>query len=141
MSNELNISTPAELKTMIQGKSDQEINSAIESIGVDTAMDRIFKGMEDAFLPEKAAGQNVVVQWDIATPEGERTYNVTFENGVCKTARGAAPQPRVSLRAAVPDFLRVITGEVSGPTAFFQGKLKVAGDVLFAQTQQSWFKI
>ncbi len=139
--SELNISTPEELRALIDGRSDDEINSTIQGIGVDAALDKIFKGMEDAFLPAKAAGQSAVVQWDLTTPEGERAYHVTFENGACKAERGPAEKPRVSLRAAVPDFLRVITGKLSGPTAFFQGKLKVGGDVLFAQTQQGWFRI
>jgi putative sterol carrier protein len=139
--SELNISTPEELRALIDGRSDEEINSTIQGIGLDTALDRVFKGMEDAFLPEKAAGQSAVVQWDLATPEGDRTYHVSFSGGACKAERGAAEKPRVSLRAAIPDFLRVITGKLSGPTAFFQGKLKVSGDVLFAQTQQNWFRI
>jgi putative sterol carrier protein len=141
MAAELNISTPEELRALIEGKSDEQINETVQQIGVDAALDRVFEGMEKAFLPEKAAGQNAVVQWDITTPEGERVYNVVFENGACKAQSGAAEKPRVSLRAAVPDFFRIITGKISGPTAFFQGKLKVGGDVLFAQTQQSWFRI
>jgi putative sterol carrier protein len=138
---ELNISTPEELRALIEGKSDEEINATIREIGTDAALDRIFQGMEQAFLPEKAAGQSAVVQWDLTTPDGERTYHVVFENGTCKAAQGPADKARVSLRAAIPDFLRIITGKLSGPTAFFQGKLKVGGDVLFAQTQQSWFRI
>ena len=141
MAAELNISTPEELRALIEGKSDDEINKTVQEIGVDSALDRVFEGMEQAFLPAKAAGQSAIVQWDLATPEGERVYNVVFENGVCKANRGAADKPRVSLRAAIPDFFRIITGKLSGPTAFFQGKLKVGGDVLFAQTQQSWFRI
>lgn len=141
MAAELNISTPAELRNLIEGRSDDEINMTIRELGVDDALDRVFKGMEEAFLPDKAAGQSAVVQWDLTTPDGERVYHVVFANGTCKAARGAGDSPRVTLRAAIPDFLRVITGKLSGPTAFFQGKLKVAGDVLFAQTQQNWFKI
>jgi putative sterol carrier protein len=45
----------------------------------------------------------------------------------------------VTLGMALPDFLRFITGKLDGMQAFMSGKLKLAGDMMFAQTMQTWF--
>jgi putative sterol carrier protein len=41
---------------------------------------------------------------------------------------------------AVGDFLRLIAGKLNGMQAFMTGKLKVSGDLFFAQTFQGWFE-
>jgi len=53
---------------------------------------------------------------------------------------GAQGPARTTLVAEVPSFLRLITGKLGGMMAVVTGKLKVKGDMLFAQTMQSWFR-
>jgi putative sterol carrier protein len=60
-------------------------------------------------------------------------------DGRCEIEAGRAESPRVSLRIGLADFLRLITGAANGMQLFMTGKLKVAGDLFFAQTYQSWF--
>ena len=45
----------------------------------------------------------------------------------------------MSIKMGVADFVRLITGKLNGMQAFMTGKLKVGGDLFFAQTFQSWF--
>ncbi len=130
---------PQDLLKMIDGRSDAEILSRFSELGVDSALDRVFDGMVEAFLPDRAGKDSAVIQWDLMTPDGPRVYQLVVANGKCTWNRDALSQPRVSLKIAVPDFLRLITGKLGGLQAFFQGKLKVGGDVLFAQQQEKWF--
>jgi putative sterol carrier protein len=139
MSNELNISTPRELAALIDGKSDAEINQAVSAMGADAALEKVFQGMMKAFLADKAKGQSAVIQWDIGLPSGPTSYQVKVENGTASFSKGAADKARVTLNAALPDFLRVITGKLAGQQAFFTGKLKLSGDMMFAMTQENWF--
>jgi putative sterol carrier protein len=46
----------------------------------------------------------------------------------------------VTLALAFPDFLRLVSNKLDGMQAFFSGKLKLTGDMMFAQTMQGWFK-
>lgn len=131
---------PQDLLKMIEGRSDAEIIGRFTELGVDSALDRVFQGMVEAFLPERAGKDSAVIQWDLMTPDGPRTYQLVVQNGKCSWNRDALGKARVSLKIAVPDFLRLITGKLSGLQAFFQGKLKVGGDVLFAQQQEKWFQ-
>ncbi len=131
---------PKDLVNMIEGRNDAEIVAAFSEMGIDTALDRVFAGMVDAFLPDRAGKDSAVIQWDLMTPDGPRVYQLAVADGKCQWNRDSLAQSRVSLKIAVPDFLRLITGKLGGMQAFFQGKLKVGGDVIFAQTQEKWFQ-
>jgi putative sterol carrier protein len=60
--------------------------------------------------------------------------------GKCEVVKGAAGPARVTLALAFPDFLRLVSNKLDGMQAFFSGKLKLTGDMMFAQTMQGWFK-
>jgi putative sterol carrier protein len=47
----------------------------------------------------------------------------------------------VSMRVDGVDFIKLITGNASGPMLFTFGKLKIDGDLMFAATVQSLFRI
>ena len=137
--SQLVINTPRELATIIEGRSDAEINEAVDAIGQETALQKVFEGMTKAFLADQAKGQTAVIQWDITTSKGPVTYQVKIDGGACSFQEGAPDKPRVTLNAALPDFLRLITGKANGQQMFFSGKLKLAGDMMFGMTQEKWF--
>jgi putative sterol carrier protein len=127
------------LAELVEGHSDDEITKSAEELGIDTLLDQVFAGMEQAFRPEKAAGQNAVVQWDVNAPEGTRSRTVRIADGTCKVEPGAAESPRLTLTLELPDFLRFVAGQLDGMQAFMSGKLKLGGDIMLAQTMQAWF--
>lgn len=129
------------LAELVEGHSDDEITQAAEELGIDTLLDQVFAGMEEAFRPDKAAGQNAVVQWDVNAPDGTRSRTVHIADGTCKVEPGAAENPRLTLTLSLPDFLRFVAGQLDGMQAFMSGKLKLGGDIMLAQTMQSWFAV
>jgi putative sterol carrier protein len=133
--------SPAELAALIEGRTDDEINAGLKESGAEAALDKVFEGMVDAFLPEKVGGQSAVIQYDVTSTEGTHSYQLKIAEGKCELVKGSPESARVTLALAAPDFLRLVTGKLNGQTAFFQGKLKLAGDMMFAQTMQSWFKM
>ena len=137
--SEMSVSTPKELAALLEGRSDQEINDAVKAMGTDSAIEKVFEGMTKAFLVDKAKGQSAVIQWDIKGPDGPVTYQVKVADGKCAVAKGTPDPARVTLTASLPDFLRIITGKLNGQQAFFTGKLKLSGDMMFAVTQENWF--
>jgi putative sterol carrier protein len=134
-------SSPEELKALIDGRSDDEINAGLKAGGTESALDKVFQGMVDAFLPAKAGGQNAVIQYDVNGPDGKLSYQLKVADGKAALLKGSPESARVTLALSAPDFLRLVTGKLNGQTAFFQGKLKLSGDMMFAQTMQSWFKM
>ena len=129
-----------QLGQLVEGRTDEEIVEFVETTGTDQVLDQVFDGMKSAFQADKAAGQTAVIQWDITVPDGTRTYQLKVDDGKIDVVKGGGEDPaRVTLGLALPDFIRFISGKLDGMQAFMTGKLKLSGDMMFAQTMQNWF--
>ena len=139
--SQIDASDFASLKDAVEQRSNEELVSSIQQQdgGVDGVLEKVFTGMSESFSPEKAAGQQAVVQYEIGAPDGTHEYAMRIADGRCEIEKGRAESPRVTIRIGLADFLRLITGGANGMQLFMTGKLKVSGDLFFAQTYQSWF--
>jgi len=129
-----------ELAATLEGRSDEEITQGVVAQGADTVLGQIFAGMVEAFLPQKAGSQSAVIQYDINVGGTVHTYQLKIAGGKCELVKGAAGPARVTLTLQAPDFLRLVTGTLNGMQAFMTGKLKLTGDMMFAQVMQGWFE-
>lgn len=134
------ISSREELATMIQGKNDDEINAGVAALGTEKVLGQIFEFMATQFQPDRAGGQSAVIGWDITSPDGTHGYQLKVADGACAASPSSGEAARVTLGMALPDFLRFITGQLDGMQAFMTGKLKLSGDMMFAQSMQAWFR-
>jgi len=139
MADENAIESPEQLAELLEDRTDDEITQFVAALGIETVLAQIFSAMEERFQPDKAAGQSAVVQWDIANGADTSSYTVTVVDGTCSAAAGAAEAARLTLGLALPDFLRFVSGKLDGMQAFMSGKLRLGGDMLFAQQMQAWF--
>src|SRR5262245_57403335 len=130
----------AELAATLEGRSDEEITKGVEAQGVEVVLEQIFNGMVDAFLPEKAGNQSAVVQYDITASGHTYSYQLKVADGTCTMLKGTPGPAKTTLTLNVADFLRLITGKLNGMQAFMSGKLKITGDMMFAQIMQGWFR-
>ena len=128
-----------ELAGLIEGKSDDEINAGIAERGTDKVLGQIFGYMARQFQPDRAAGQNAIIGWDITAPDGTHRWQLKVADGACAAEEAGSEAARVTLGMALPDFLRFVTGQLDGMQAFMTGKLKLSGDMMFAQSMQAWF--
>jgi putative sterol carrier protein len=135
------LGTIEQLTAAVDAMSNEQLTDAVQQQegGADRVLDQVFEGMREAFDPGKAAGQEAVVQYEISTPDGLRNYVMRIKDGQCSVERGSDEHPRVTIRMALADFLRLIAGRLNGMQAFMTGRLKVGGDLFFAQTYQAWF--
>jgi len=129
----------AALASLVGTRSDDELNQEVAGMGTDTVLERVFQGMQQAFNPDKASGQSAVIQYVVNAADGPRTWIVNVAAGRCDVSQGQAPSPRVTLTIGLADFLRLLAGKLDAMNAFISGKLKVTGDIMFANTMQSWF--
>lgn len=131
---------PAVLAEAIKDLDDAALAEQVRGIGVDEVLQAIFKGMEEAFDPARAAGVESTIQYDVATEEGTKTWSVSFAGGKCTTSEGPATSPRLTLQIGLVDFIRLIFGQAQGPQLFMTGKIKLQGDMMFAMQMQGFFK-
>ena len=100
----------------------------------------LMANMPIAFLPERAAGMEAVVQFHFTGAEtGE--WSATIKEGKCMVGRGVSPSPNLTLTADSGDFLKIFSGEMDGMQAFMQGRLGFTGDTNLALKLLSVFEI
>jgi putative sterol carrier protein len=137
----LDLSQRDQLMTALDTMSKEDVEAAIQALpgGVDAFLDGVFARMQEAFNPAKAGSQSADVQYELGTPDGPRSYVMHVADGAASVERGSSGTPKVTLKMDLVDFLKLITGKLSGMQAYMTGKLKASGDLFFAQTYQSWF--
>jgi putative sterol carrier protein len=131
----------ASLSAAVEQQSKEEILAAVQAApgGPDDFLDKVFIGMQQAFNPSKAGDQTATIQYELSAPDGTRQYVMRIADGHCEFERGVANSPRVTIKVGLVDFLGLITGKSNGVQLFMTGKLKVSGDLFFAQSYQAWF--
>jgi putative sterol carrier protein len=118
------------LEQAVKGKSDAEIMGFVEMFGgTDSALDTIFEGMKAALNPE---AQDCVVGYEIAENGTTHAYAVTISNGAASYEKREPSDARVTLGMSLPDFLRIVAGDLDGTQGFMAGKIKIKGDMMFA---------
>jgi putative sterol carrier protein len=99
----------------------------------------IFNRIPEAFLAEKAAGVDVVFQFDISGAEGGSWY-ATVKEGTCEVTEGSHSSPTTTIKMGDEDFVKLITGELNAMSAFTSGKLKIEGDLMKSQLIEKVFR-
>jgi len=99
----------------------------------------IFEGIPSAFQADKAAGVNVVFQFDISGDKGG-TWHVVIKEGTCEVAEGSHASPTTTIKMADDDFVNLITGKLNAMNAFTTGKLRIEGDLMKSQLIEKLFK-
>ena len=103
-------------------------------------IEALMSKMPGAFIPEKAAGLDAVIQFKFTGVEAGEWYAVV-KDGKVEVAQGTHASPKMTLTADSADYVKIFTGELDGMQAFMQGKLKLAGDLNLAMKLTQMFKI
>ncbi len=99
---------------------------------------QIFDGMPGAFQPDRAAGVNTVIQYDISGEGGGKWY-AEIADGRCAVKEGQHPAPKLTLTVDAQDWIDMVTGKLNGQQAFMTGKLKLKGDMAMAMRMSNFF--
>jgi hypothetical protein len=91
-------------------------------------MKMIFKGMERAFVPEKAANFAGEVQYELSGRNGGRSWVLRIADGHAVAEQGKASDPVVTFRTSIPVFARLAAQELHPAKAMMDGVLRVDGD-------------
>ena len=132
--------SPEQFAEMIRGATDDQITETVHQAGTKEVLDQTFRGMQEAFDPDTAKDADAVLQWVVTDDGEEHPYAFTISGGSCSVERGQAESPRVTLTTDLVSFFRLIVGQAQGPQLFFNGKLKVGGDLMFSQQVSGFFR-
>jgi putative sterol carrier protein len=96
--------------------------------------------MTDAFIPEKAAGVDADIQFNLSGDHAGQ-YFVSIKDKTCTLHEGTVAKPKLTITANSEDLLSLYGGQLDPMQAFLQGKIKIAGDMSLAMKLMSMFKM
>jgi len=134
----------SQLAQMVATASDEQLAEGMSDPEArKSTLDEIFRRMAEHVEPSKAKGNDAVVHFEIldAPDGGYDHYEVVIADGACTVTDEPAKDPRVTFKIGPVDFLRLVSGNAAGPMLFMTGKLKIEGDLMFASTMTSLFRI
>jgi len=101
---------------------------------------KLMELMPKAFLPDKAAGVEAVIQYHL-TGDQAGDWVVTIRDGACLTSPGTAEKPNLTLTADAKDYIDIVAGKLNAMGAFAEGKIKLKGDLALAMKLMNYFKL
>ena len=103
------------------------------TIGSDRGLRFVFAQMARAYRPAGAAGWTGDIRYELARGDGStRTWTVTCAADRARAREGAVPDPGLTIKLGVADFLRVAAGELDPAKALLSGRLDLEGDFAVA---------
>lgn len=101
------------------------------TLGSPAGLRAIFAGMRARYVPEQAAGLDGAIAFELTpVPAGgtPQIWTVLVDTTTARVVRGAVPDPALTVVVAVPDFVRLATGELDPVRLLLGGRMEVRGD-------------
>lgn len=132
---------PEQFAALVRDASDQQLEEGFRE-NREVLLEEIFRRMPEQFDPERGAGVEAVIEWQITRPDGEPDrWQVAIRDGACTATRDGSADPDVSMRVGPVDFVKLITGVEAGPKMFVFGRLRIRGNLMLAARMQGWFRL
>ena len=133
--------SPVAFARIVRDAADEQLAAGLRA-NRELILSEVFSRMEEHFRAEQAKGVEAVVEWRITTPDGGHDrWQSVIRDSACRVTKEGEEQPRVTFTVAPVDFIRLVTGNASGPQLFLFGRLKIDGDLMFAARVQGLFSL
>jgi hypothetical protein len=123
----------AAIAKLVAGRSDAEIE---RRFGRRVAQRAIFGAVARSYLPEVSAGFEGDIVYELRhVADGNRppdVWTVRVRDGKARAVQGNGDSPAVLVRMGLPDFARILSGELHPAAAMMEGKLELEGDLRVA---------
>jgi putative sterol carrier protein len=103
------------------------------TLGSDRGLRLIFRTMAKAYRPDRAAGWSGDIRYELADSRGAvRTWTVTCGPAQARAREAAAPDPDLTVKVGVADFIRVAGRDLDPAKALLTGRMDLEGDFAVA---------
>jgi putative sterol carrier protein len=105
-------------------------------------LDEIFGRAATHVNAERVGDDEAVVHFRLTGGAGEPDfYELVLAGGACTVNRQTTAEPKLVVTVDAVDFLKLVTGNASGPALFLQGRLKAKGNLLWGTKLPSLFAL
>lgn len=95
--------------------------------------------IKSAFIPEKAAGVDTIIQLKLTGAQASKWYLI-IKDQKCESVEGEHPEPKMTMTVDSEDYVKMAIGEMDATMAFLKGKVKVSGDMGVALKMGQYMK-
>jgi alkanesulfonate monooxygenase SsuD/methylene tetrahydromethanopterin reductase-like flavin-dependent oxidoreductase (luciferase family) len=120
------------LARLVDGASDAQVE---RRFGTALAQRTMFTGMARAFEPDAAAGFQGALVYELARPAtgaAPTRWTIEILDGHANARPGAAPDPQLTVRFQLADFVRIAAGTIDPATPLLQDRASFEGDFALA---------
>lgn len=125
--------TPEDFAALVKRSSDSDLAATIAQAGEDRVLERVFSTIPERLKSNAAASVNDTLSFRITSGDTTYSHGLTIANGTCTHTSGEVEQFRAGVTTDIVTFSKLITGQANEITLFLRRKLKIAGDLAFAQ--------
>lgn len=132
---------PAEFARLVKQASKAELADAMAGPHRRAVLDEVFARMSSRLRPEKAATLRAVIRWTITGDAGTDEYEQVIADGACTVGPPTDAEPRLTITTDAVSFLKLVSGNASGPALFMTRKLRLDGDLGLGAGLTGYFDI
>lgn len=125
--------TPEDFAALVKRSSDADLAATIAQAGEDRVLERVFSTIPERLKANAASSVNDTLSFRITSGDTTYSHALTIANGTCTHTSGAVEEFRAGVSTDIVTFSKLITGQANEITLFLRRKLKIAGDLAFAQ--------
>jgi putative sterol carrier protein len=125
------------LAQAIRGKGDDEVSEFVDNMGGEMFLDQTFDGMTKALKPDRA--EDATIAYELQHRGKAMRYAVVIRDRDAKIEKSVPSDARVTFRMSVPNYLRLITGQLPILKSVLLRRLKISGDRKFARRIEGMF--
>ncbi len=133
---------PEEFARLVKQTPRRELADAMNGPLRGAVLDEVFARMSSRLRAERAGSLSALIRWHIVDEPGHRdSYDQRIDHGTCTTGEPGDDEPRLTITTDAVSFLKLVSGNASGPALFMTRKLKLAGDLALGAGLTSYFDI
>jgi hypothetical protein len=140
MSDDEQLMEPEEFANLVREATDEQIAQGI-AVNRELILAGIFESMPARLNRDRVPSGQFVAEWRITEREdgGSDRWQVVIAERECSVVRDGGLEPDVTFTLGPTDFIKLVTGNASGPRLFFFGRIKIEGDLLRAARYTNYF--
>ena len=99
------------------------------TVGSERGLKVVFAAMSRAYRPERAAGWTGDIRYELKRADGAvRTWTVSCDVTGARARAAALPDPALTIRLALADFIRLAGRDLNPVKAMLTGRMDLHGD-------------
>jgi putative sterol carrier protein len=132
------------LGRLVRDAPPERLDQIMKSPARRPLLDGIFWQMPRQLDAKAAANIKTAVRWNITgrSDDGVDSFLLEVDNGTARTTRGdEGPDPKLTITMDGVELLRLISGTSDPMSAYFKGRIQLAGDIMVAAQLAQIFKM